>query len=247
MSLGFQVVIVNFRIYAIAVILLLAQGLAAARAESSAEPVARVREALVSSYGQALIAEFGTNLRAGADAACLDSKGITADQLAARGLALMTKWGTRMAETSDSLIDKKVYAEKFSGHAELAKLRQDASVQRYLAVAQPIQSATTLNSIFEQFDRYIMLKRIKLSPTSPAASGNEVLMNKDPAGDAGEKLEKFVAASKSAALKRYLALTRQDAAARTGSIRKADLLQAVPTTFFQGVETDLAELCITKR
>ena len=68
----------------------------------------------------------------------MNSKAIAADQLEARGLALMTKWGVRMAETSESIIDQKIYAEKFSGQTELAKLRNDATVKRYLAIAQPI-------------------------------------------------------------------------------------------------------------
>ena len=50
-----------------------------------------------------------------------------------------------------------------------------------------------------------------------------------------------------AALKRYLALTEQDAAARKAAIRKDRLTQPVPAIFFGGVEADLAELCIAGR
>src|SRR5436190_11549786 len=136
---------------------MLAQALPAARAQSPEPPerATLVREALASAYGKALIAELGRNLRSGADPACLASKGIAADQFEARGLELMTKWGVRMAETSDSLVDRKVYAEKFSGHSELTKLRNDAAVKRYLLIAQPIQPAKMLNAMFEQFDHYV--------------------------------------------------------------------------------------------
>lgn len=207
----------------------------------------RVREALASPYGRALIAELGKNLRAGADPACLSSKAIATDQLETRGLALMTKWGVRMAETSEALIDQKLYAEKFAGQAELAKLRNDAAVKRYLAIAQPIQQASLLDSMFEQFDRYVLISRIKLSQTSALPTGNEALLNMNPSDAAEEKLDKFTASSKSAALKRYLALTEQDTAARKAAIRKDQLTQPVPSIFFGGVEADLAELCIQGR
>ena len=235
-------------IRAIATILLLTQALVPARAESPAEPVARVREALASPYGQALIAELGKNLRAGADAACLSAKAIAADQLETRGLALMTKWGTRMAETTESLVDKKIYAKKFSGHAELAKLSNDINVRRYLAIAQPIQPSRMLNAMFEQLDMYVAIKRIKLNSISPSASGNEALMSKDPADVAEKMLEAFAMINRSAALKRYLALTDQEMAARAAAMRK-DLvaLQPMPTMFYQGIEIDLAELCIVGR
>ena len=100
---------------AIATTLALALALPAARAQSPepSEQATLVREGLASPYGKALITELGKNLRSGADPACLSAKAISADQLEARGLELMTKWGTRVMETRESLIDKKVYANKF--------------------------------------------------------------------------------------------------------------------------------------
>jgi len=152
-----------------------------------------------------------------------------------------------MMETSESLVDKKVYAEKFPAAAELAKLQADSTVKRYVAVAQPVRQARILDTMFEQFDRYVLIRRIKLAPVSPLGSGNEALLNKNPGEATEEKLDKFIAASKSTALKRYLALAEQDAAARAASIRK-DLPQlSMPVAFFGGVETDLAELCIPGR
>lgn len=131
--------------------------------------------------------------------------------------------------------------------AELAKLQADRVVARYFDLAQPIRQARILDSIFEQFDRYVLIKRIKLAPINALASGNEALLNKNPSDATEEKLDKFVASNKSAALKRYLALAEQDAAARAASIRKDLSLQPVPAIFFQGVEADLAELCIASR
>ena len=234
---------------AIATTLMLAQALSGAPAQSQTQPqpAALVREALASAYGTALIAELGKNLRSSADPACLASKGIAADQFEARGLELMTKWGARMMETSDSLIDKKIYVEKFTAGAELTKLQADGNVKRYLVIAQPIRQAKMLDAMFEQFDRYVSIKRIKLAPTSPAATGNAALLRMNPAEAAEDLLDKFVAANKSIAVKRYLTLAEQDSAARTAAIRKDQPLQPVPVIFYQGVESDLDALCISRR
>jgi hypothetical protein len=232
---------------AIATMLMLAQALAAARTQSPepAEPATLVRDATASSYGKALIAELGKNLRSSADPACLSSKAIAADQLETRGLELMTKWGTRMMETSDSFVDKKVYAEKFAGGAEMTKLRQDPNLKRFQVLAQPVRQGKILDQIFEQFDHYVTLKRIKLASVSPAATGNAALSK--PADEAEENLDKFIAANKSAAVKRYLALAEQDAAARKAALPKDPPQQPVPVRFYQGVETDLEGLCISRR
>ena len=58
---------------AIATMLMLAQALPAARAQSPepAEPATLVRDAMATSYGKALVAELGKNLRSSADPACL--------------------------------------------------------------------------------------------------------------------------------------------------------------------------------
>jgi hypothetical protein len=238
---------VTFPARAFATLLMLAPMLAPARAQSPEPPEAAtlVREALASAYGKALIAELGKNLRSSADPACLSSKAIAADQLEARGLELMTKSGTRMMETADSFIDKKIYAEKFTVGAEMAKLRQDPNVKRLQLLAQPVRQGKILDQIFEQFDHYVTLKRIKLAPVSPAATGNAALSK--PADDAEEKLDKFVAANKSAAVKRYLALADEEAAARKAAMPKDPPRQPVRVILYQGVETDLEALCILRR
>jgi hypothetical protein len=232
-----------------------AQASTAARAQKPEPPdqSALVRDAFASSYGQALTAEFGKVLRAGADPACLNAKAIATDQIEARGRALIVTWGTRMLQTRESMIDKKAAAEKFAAAsgadaaAEFARLKQNADVKRYLAIAQPIRQAAVLDSIFEQFDRYVLITRIKLAPVSPLATGNDALLRQNPTEAAEDKVEKFLAASKSAALKRYIALSEKDAAASAAAIRLEKPLRPVPSIFFEGVETDLAELCIATR
>lgn len=234
-------------LFAIATALLFAQAIPLARAQSpqAPEPATLVREALASAYGKALIGEFGKNLRRDADPACLGPKGLAASDLEARGFDLISKWGTRTLEITDSYIDKTVYAEKFTGGAEMVKLRQDPNVKRFQLLAQPVQQGKVLDWIFEQFDRYVLIKRIKLASVGPAATGNTALSN--PVDTIEEKLGKLVAANKSAALKRYLDLSEQDSAARTAAMKKDQPLRPLPGIFFEGLETDLEALCISRR
>ena len=98
--------------------------------------------------------------------------------------------------------------------------------------------------IFEQFDRHLLVKRIKLTAVSPLGTGNEALLNMNPTEAAEEKIDKFVAASKSPALKKYLKLSQQSLAASVAATKKEEARKAGPSAFFGGVEADLAELCI---
>lgn len=212
-----------------------------------------VREALASPYGRALMTELGKRLRAGADPACLQAKNLTAEQLPEKGEQLIAIWGTRAAEKLASLTDVKVYEAKFAelagrnAAAEMKRLRDNAEVKRYLAIERPARLAHVLNFVFEQFDRYVLINRIKLDPVGPLASGNSELLDQNPTDDAEAALEKLVSASKSAPLRRFLALGEKNAAAVKAAIKPAEAAQAGPAAFVGGVETDLAALCIGKR
>ena len=81
------------------------------------QPGPFVREAFASPYGRVLMAEFGRALRADADPACLNSKGIVADQLAPRGEELMLRWSTRAMEIALSYVDFQAYEKSFTGSA----------------------------------------------------------------------------------------------------------------------------------
>jgi hypothetical protein len=218
--------------------------------EARAEIPALVRDAFDSGYGKALVAELGKSLRNNADAACLSTKGIAPDQLEQRGRDLIVKWGMRMRETYNSLVDPKVYDEKFTASsgrgavAELKRLRNDADVKRILELEKPIRLASIVDSIFEQFERYLLVKRIKLTAVSHLGTGNDALLKMNPTEAAEAKVDKFVAASKSPALKKYLKLAQQSVAANGAAMKKEEASKAGPGAFFGGVETDLAELCI---
>ena len=218
--------------------------------ESRAEIPSLVRDAFDSPYGKALVAELGKSLRKDADPACLTAKGIAPDQLEQRGRDLIFKWGVRMREIYNSFVDREVYGEKFTASAgrgaaaELKRLRNDADVKRILELERPIRLASIADLIFEQFDRHLLVKRIKLMAVSPLGTANEALLNMDPTEATEEKVEKFLAASKSPALRKYLKLSQQSVAATVAAMKKEETSKAGPSAFFGGVEADLAELCI---
>jgi hypothetical protein len=211
------------------------------------QPEPLIREAFASPYGRALIAELGRRLRADADPACLSSKGVAADQLEPRGEALLIKWGTRAAETAMSYIDFAAYEKNFPANAELKGLTQQPQVKRFLEIERPKRLAKGLDFIFEQFDRYNLIKRIKLASISPIATGNDDLLRANPTEQAEDALDEFVAANKSADIERFMTLSEQAAEAMQSALKKEQILKVGPGTFYGGVEVELAELCIGSR
>lgn len=219
----------------------------------SEQPDVLVREALVSPYGRALVAELGNAMRAAADPACLQSKNLSPQQLTERGGQLMTTWGIRVMEKVLTYIDPKVYEEKFAASAgrnasaELARLRENADVKRYLALERPLRFAKVLDFIFEQFDRYALLSRLKIASISPIATGNMTLMEANPSEKSEEALEQFRQAKQSAPVQRFLVLGEQAATAMAAAMKQDQIIRVGPSTFYRGVENDLAELCVGKR
>jgi hypothetical protein len=237
---------------AIAIVLMCASAASTARAQLPIpgpieQPAPFVREAFASPYGRALIAELGRALRADADPACLNSKGVAADQLEPRGEALLIKWGTQAAETAMSYVDFETYEKNFPANAEWKRLMEQPQIKRYLELERPIRLAKILDFIFEQFDRYNMLKRIKLASVSPIATGNDDLLRANPIESVEDALDDFVAANKSAQIERFQELSEQAAIAMQGAIKKEQAILVGPGTFYRGIEVDLAELCIGSR
>jgi hypothetical protein len=227
--------------------LLLAQvpfALAQAADRDQKDKATLVREAFDSRYGKALTAELGRSLRASAEPACLADKGVTADQLEPRGRDLIIKWGTRMMEGASALVDQPTAANPFPGAAELKSLNGNADVKRYLAMGEPLRQAKILDLIFQHFDRYVLLHRIKLEAVSPQGTGNEALLRLNPSEAVMDAQDKFLADHPSKALKRLLQLSEQEANAQAEAIKKIAAVPPLPYTFFQGVENDLGELCI---
>ncbi len=188
--------------------------------------------------------ELGKALRASADPACLAEKGLAAEQLEPRGRDVIISWGTRMLESTGTLIDQQNAASPFPGVSERERLERNPEVKRFLAIEQPMRQAKVLDLVFEHFDRYVLISGIKLGAVSPVATGNKELFDRNPIEPTENALEQFVAKSRSSALKRFLELSEQAALAQRAAISKVSSPPPLPHTYFRGVENDLAALCI---
>jgi hypothetical protein len=129
----------------------------------------------------------------------------------------------------------------------MERLKQNADVKRYLAISAPARQAKMIDIMTENFARYMLINRIKLSFLSAVETGNPDIKSKDPTQASEAALDKFVEGSKSKALKRFFALSDQAAAAMDASIDKEQAKKNVPSNFIKDIEADLAELCIGKR
>ena len=235
----------------------LAGAMMAAHAQSPEETRAalptQIREAFDSPYGKALVAELGKSLRNDADASCLTAKGIAPDQLEQRGHDLIVKWALRTMQTANAFIDPKIYHDKFAATAgsgagdELARLRDDADVKRSMELERPIQQALIVDLFFDEFDRYVLAKQIKLTAISPLRTANNQLLEMNPTEAAERKHSLFAASNKSPALQKYLMLSQQSLVASTAATKMEDALKITPDTFLDGLEADLAELCISSK
>lgn len=212
-----------------------------------------VREALAQPYGRMLTGEFAKAVMQSADAACLQSKALDAAKLADRGNELFQRYGTQSMETIIKNVDARKYEARIAEIAgpgaavELLQLRNDPEVKRYLALERPARLAKVLDFVVENLERYALITRINLKRFSPISTGNIGLLLIDPIEESEEAIEKFVSASTSPQLKRFIELSELTSPAVTDAFDQQFALRLGPITFYSGVENDLAELCITKR
>lgn len=245
-----------FRRLAFAVLLL---GLGAASAPAQLlqfpiePPALLMRESLETPFARVLLAEFAKSVQNKAGSACLQSKGLDAAKLAERGRDLFERWGTKGMEALIGAFDIKRYEEKIAERAgpdavaELVQLRSDPVVQQYLALERPLRLAKVLNFVIEQFDRYVLLNRIGLDSISPLSNGRDELFKADPTEAIEEALEEFVSDNPSPEFRRFYRLSELASELMPQALDADFVLKVGPMTFFRGVETDLAELCVVKR
>jgi hypothetical protein len=214
-------------------------------------PASITREAFASPYGRAMIAEFVTVLKASADPACLQSKKIKPDELARRGEAFITKWGTHAMTVLASYVNLPIYETKFAQSAgvgaagEMKRLEANPDVKRYIAIERPRRLAYLLDYVFENYSRYVLISRIKMGQVSPLATGNEELLAKNPTEKVEADLEQFLKSNTSSQVRRYVELSEQSGAALAASLNTDQVRNYLgPGTFFRGVEKDLPALCV---
>jgi hypothetical protein len=218
------------------------------------EPAAPfMRESLDTPFARVLMAEFAKTVEKNADSVCLRSKNLDAAKLAERGRDLFERWGTGSMEKILGAFDAKRYEEKIAERAGpdaprvLMQLRNDPVVQRYLVLERPLRLVRVLNFVIEQFDRYVLLNRIGLDSISPLSNGKDELLRADPSEAIEEALERFVSDNPSPEFRQFYRLSELASEVLPEAIDTNFALKSGPMTFFRGVETDLAELCIVKR
>jgi hypothetical protein len=219
----------------------------------SPPPAQTIREALDHAYGRALLAEFAKVVLQDGDPACLKEKTLDTAKLSERGRDMFERYGLKIANLMISNFDRPAFDAVMSarssagGTPEMARLQTDPVVQRYLSIERPMRYAKFLDFLFEMFDRYALITRIRIKSISPISTGNDALMNENPTEKAEEALEQFAASNPSPQLKRFLELSEIAADALNTSFNKRVALTWGPSTYYRGVETDLAEFCITRR
>ena len=213
---------------------------------------ALTRDAFALPYGRAMVAEFVKVLKDSADPVCLRSRGIGPDPLVWRGEAFITKWTAQAMTVLASYINLPIYETAFAKSAgvgaagEMKRLEAKADVKRYLMIERPRRLAFVLDYVFEQYDRYALINRIKMEPVSPIATGNPEFLKRNPTDKVEADLEQFLKTNTSPEVTRYIELSEQSAAAITASLNTDQVRNSLgPTSFFRGAEKELAELCVS--
>ncbi len=216
------------------------------------EPKVFVRDALATPYAEVLLKTFAESVRRNGDPACLQAKGRDDAAVIAQGRAILQRHGVRMIQILEEGIDPAAYATEFAAaaganaEAELARLREDPQVKQLIAIGRPARLAQVLDMILEQFDRHLMIARVKFDTISPEGRGLPPLPE-NPTETAEAAEQEFYDKTKAPQLQRYLELIEAVTIASTKATNLEKVAQLGPKAFFGGVERDLAELCIGAR
>lgn len=218
-------------------------------------PESLVRDAVSTPYADALLKQFVANVRKDADAACLQAKGLDDAALTARGRALWQARGVQTLTLLEQAYDRKVYeaaVTEAAGRnvpAELERLRKDADVKELIAISRPLKLANTTDSILEDFDRYVLIARIKLDPVHAISRGesDSESVHANPAKATEAAIQAFYDKQSSKKVERYLDLVDATTTASPKGFKKEELRKLGPMEFFAGTDKDLAEICIGKK
>jgi hypothetical protein len=220
-----------------------------------------IRDALDSPYARALLKTFAASVRQDGDPACLQAKVLDEAATVARGHALLHRYGVQMMKVLSESLDPSAYQSALTASAgpkaaaEIERLKRDPDVKKLVALNRPAQLARVVDTLIEQFDRYVLIARIKLDPISPIARGEAELMNDNPteamranptpATEAA--VQRFLKKHRSRRIDRYLDLLDAVETATLKGVSRQTALKLGPMAYFAGVERDLAELCVGRR
>ena len=213
-------------------------------------PPPTVKEAFADSYGQVILREFGAILRESADPNCLRSKGLTPDALHAFGETFMLRRGQAWLDMLLDFIDGPAADREFMklggdrAIEELRTLAADPVVREFKEIARPAQLDNLVDRVTEEFDRYSVLKQIKLvRQLSPISTGSDLMAESraEPSEDAAEA---FAEANQTPALLRFRELVEAMTEAMATAADKERMLRHGPGQSFPGADEELREHCI---
>jgi len=213
-------------------------------------PAEAARTAFEQPYGKALAAEAAKVFRRSADPRCLAEKKLDEPQLEAKARELLVRYGTRVSEAYAGLMDMKKLEAALEARAgpgvknEIARLRSSPEVVEFNKLSAPARFLRTAEHILEAFETYLLIQRIRLAaPISPLATGDDRLVQLSE--EAEKSIEPLLAGKHPPALARYLELSEIIGEEGAKIIDHRGMLRfGGPSSFFRGVEAELAELCL---
>jgi hypothetical protein len=212
------------------------------------------RDGFSSAYGRAVVQDVANVLQASSDPACLQAKGVGGDFLRSVD-DLLGNYGASIIRRHRDAADPRKYEEGFARRAgaqwkaELKALREDEDVKKYLALREPLDTASVVANTTEILDRYLTLARIKLSaPIFSLFSRDEQVKRANPYDTAGQALSDFLSTNKSARIKRWEQLEVIAAVAWLDAVSD-DALRALlrPRDLVPDFGARLQALCVSGR
>jgi hypothetical protein len=219
-----------------------------------APPEQLVEAAFSAPFGKLLVAQLAAAIGEGADAACLQAKGIDKALLDDRARAILVRNGAQSFQKYLSAVDRSAFKTRFAAstgpgaEAELARLRGDKDVRALLELSAPARNAAIAYNVVETLGRIVVLLKINISRRfDPISTGDATLLGADPTESTSAKVDAFVQASNSAALTRYLDLTDAAQEALNRSLDTKLYLSLRIVDLMPGLEQDLADVCVFRR
>jgi hypothetical protein len=210
-----------------------------------------VEAAFSSDYAKLLIAEFASVLRDSADPNCLKVRKPSTQGLDESARTILLRRGAQWIEVTNAAMDWPAFdanvAERAGSDAkaEMAQLRNDPDVQRFLALARRLAQSAVVELTVENLRRYALINRIRLvRGISPIETGNEALLKASEADDSYEKLDEFLTNRNSPELARYLRLALAAQEALEDALKSDAMLKLGPSVLMAGLDKDLADLCV---
>jgi hypothetical protein len=219
-----------------------------------APPEQLVETAFSAPFGKLLVAQLAIAIGEGADAACLQAKGIDKAALGDRARAIMVRNGAQSFRKYLSAVDQSAFKARFAAsmgadaEAELARLRGDKDVRAFLELGAPARDAAIAYNVVETLGRIALILKINLSRRfDPISTGDANLLSADPTESTSAKVDAFVQGSTSSALTRYLDLTEAAQQALNRSLDTKLYLSLRIVDLMPGLEHDLADVCVFRK